>query len=70
MEAVVLIFPHIFLHKATRFERPFLKAVKCQSNNYSVRLQNIVCLFKLFSSIEFNNFLGMKTKNAYVNHKF
>ena len=39
------------------FWRPFLKALKCQSN--SVGIQNIVCLFKMFSSIQFNNTLGI-----------
>ena len=37
----------------------FSKAFKRQSN--SVGAQNIVSLFKMFSSIHFNNLLGMKT---------
>ena len=35
------------------FGRPFLKALKRHSN--SVGAQNIVSLFKMFSSIHFNN---------------
>ena len=34
-----------------------------------VGAQNIVSLFKMFSSIRFNNLLEMKTKHANVSHK-
>ena len=49
------------------FGRHFLKAFKRQRN--SVSNQNIISLFKVFSFIQFNNLLGIKTKRANVNLK-
>ena len=56
-----------FINLFTRphFGRPFLKAFKSNS----VGAQNIVSLFKMFSSSHFNNLLGIKTKRANVNRE-
>ena len=58
----------ISLRAFSHFGRPFLEAFKCHSN--SVGAQNIERLLKMFSSIHFNNLLGMKTKRASVNRKY
>ena len=57
---IVLTRPH--------FERPFLKAFKLQRNSVNAQL-NIISLFKVFSSIHFNNLLGIKAKRTNVNRK-
>ena len=63
-EGYCLYYPLNILHNP-HFGRPFPKAIKRQSN--SVGAQNIVSIFKMFSSIHLNNFLAMKTKRANVN---
>ena len=60
-------YPSNIFYARPHFGEPFLKAFKRQVN--SVRAQNIVSLFKMFSSIHFNNLSGMKTKRANVNRK-
>ena len=49
------------------FGRPFLKTFKRQSNSFGP--QNIVSLFKVFTSIHVKNLLRMKTKRANVNRE-
>ena len=61
----LLSFKYFFTRP--QFGRPFLKAFKRQRNYVSAH--NIISLFKVFSFIHFNNFLGIKTKRANVNRK-
>ena len=63
---IVFIILQIFFHK-TAFWETFFKGLKRPSN--SVRAQNVVSLFKMFSSIHFDNLLGIKTKRANVKRK-
>ena len=57
-----------FFSQAAFWARPFLnEGFKHQSK--SVGAQNILSLFKMFSSIHFNNLLGIKTKRAKINRK-
>ena len=57
----MFIILQIFLHKSAHFGRPSLKDFKRRSN--SVGAQNTVNLFKLFSTIHFNNLLGKTLGN-------
>ena len=52
-------YPSNIFTQTLNFGRAFLKAFRRQNN--SVGAQNIVSLFIRFSSIHFNNLLGMKT---------
>ena len=56
-----------YFYTRPHFGRPFFKAFKRQTN--SVGDKNIVSLFKMFSSINFNNLLEIKSKRANVNRK-
>ena len=64
---LLCLFPSNIFTQWPHFGRPFLKAFKRRS--YSVGTQNFVSLIKMFSSIHFNNLVGMKTKRANVNRK-
>ena len=60
-------YPSNLFTQGLHFGRRFLKTFKRQSN--SVGPQNIVSLFKVFTSIHFKNLLRMKTKRANVNRE-
>ena len=63
----MFIILQIFLHKGRILGGPFSELFRRQSN--SVGAQNIFSLFKMLSSVYFNDFVGIKTKRANVNRK-